>query len=71
MRGDVTLVHRSCMQLCFPGNGGCETPWGATSLDSSLGSMGLRALAHLSPAASVRVGRTSLGYLSWQALFMS
>ena len=53
-RGAVTLIHNSCVQFHFLGEGGCETPgWEeAASLGSSLGSTQVKALAHWRPTAS-------------------
>lgn len=71
-RGDVTLTHNSCVQLQFPGKGGCETLGSeeAASLTSSLGSTEVRTLAHRMPAASLGQAEPVL-VLSWQALLVS
>lgn len=40
-RGDVTLVHNSCLQLYFPGKERLFDPWDTASCNSSLGIVGL------------------------------
>lgn len=67
-RGDVTLIHNSCVQLHFPGKGSCETPglgWGGGSLPQLLpGQHQGEGFGSSEARRLCGVGRAGPGYLS-------